>query len=144
VEAARAAWTPQIPLAVQFPDGLQLVGLSISPRPLKPGAAMQVESFWRCPPGRQSGPEAAFVHFSRDGVRFQADHPLDFEELAEQLDPWIFVLRTEATVPDGIPAGAYRLEVGVYRPETGRRLPPRTALEVRRKAALIPNPIPVN
>jgi hypothetical protein len=141
--SAAELWTPALPAAVEFPGGLQLLGLTIAPLPVERGKAMHLQTYWRCPPNRPAGSQAVFVHFLRDGAWFQGDHPLAFDGQKEQPDSWVFVLENAIDVPAGIPGGSYQIEVGVFNPATGKRLSARTDLKARQNAVRMTSPVEV-
>jgi hypothetical protein len=117
--------TPAMPLAVWWQNGLQLVGRDRLPAELAPGEMLDLRLVWSA-----SRPQPAaytvFVHLvGPDGkLVAQADrapengfYPTSSWDVDEMVADHYALL-----VPASLPAGEYRLLVGLYLPSTGERL----------------------
>jgi hypothetical protein len=125
-----------LPRAARFGEALQLIGADAER--VVDGAWM-MQLVWQV---RQPPPDdlMLFAHLiAPDGTRVgQADLPLDAHGWATGT-----VARTEFAVPlpASLPAGRYRLYLGVYRRGDGQRLPLRSAIPLepeRSGAAALP------
>jgi hypothetical protein len=132
------------PVQATFGDGIRLVGyvleaegeaqrrgLSAPPQPpdvvsLHPGERLYLALFWQSAAAVQ-GDYTAFAHLYDEGERLWGQHdgspvgdsyPTSRWQLGETL-----VGRYEIPLDPQVPAGAYRLAVGMYASTTGERLP---------------------
>lgn len=113
------------PLSVSFADQIDFLGYSLSTRNLVPGRPLDLTLFWS-PRGRPSRDYTVFVHLldSREQIQGQADsrprdgrYPTSIWDAGEV----IVDLHTLSLGPD-VPAGEYRLAIGLYEFGTGQRM----------------------
>jgi hypothetical protein len=108
------------PRDATFAGSLRLVGFD-QPAPAAPGAPLVLQLVWQ-PYDPLPADYTLFAHLlGPDGVRVaQADLPLPTTAWRPGA-----VVRSEVAIPlpAGLPAGAYRLFVGLYDPAGGARLP---------------------
>lgn len=117
---------PQVHLDAAFGTAARLGGITVRPAPVRAGEPVMLRFFWH---DAVPSPWTLFVHvIGESGMAFQADH-----EPAGRL-----VYHLTPTVPAGTPPGAYRLEVGLYHPETGERLRAGGSHPRRRHAVTLP------
>jgi hypothetical protein len=138
----REQTVPAVAAPIRFGKGIEFIGLTPSRRRAAPGESLEVVYYWKCPPGVRVADVVAFVHWERGHDRFHDDHALLEEVSRGDLDyqpfPEIFTETRAVTVPEGMPAGEYRLVTGLYNRMDGRRLRPRTSLSRRRRAVACP------
>jgi hypothetical protein len=105
------------PVNARFQNGLVLEQVAFAPPRVAPGGLLTVHLAWRGDSPRLSGTETVFVHLVGSNGRpiAQADRPLDWPAAAADPDA-PFVSSYGILVPDGVPAGAYRLVAGLYDP----------------------------
>ena len=115
---------PDTLLPVRFTDQIDLLGYKLSERQLAPGQSLDLTLFWS-PRGRPSQDYTVFVHLldSQGQLRGQADSPPASGRYPTSV--WdagevIADLHTLSLAPD-LPAGEYRLAIGLYDPGTGER-----------------------
>ena len=103
-----------------------LIGYKVDKAELGPGEQIHLTLYWRA--GREMGADyTVFTHLideegniwgQMDSQPVEGDYPTSFWDIGEVIeDEYILAIREDA------PAGAYRLEVGMYELETGLRLP---------------------
>ncbi|MBN1992329.1 MAG: glycosyltransferase family 39 protein [Anaerolineae bacterium] len=117
--------TLQYPLGGEFGNELRLLGYNLSPHP-RFGDPLMVTFFWRV---LASPPAERFVYLrlldAQGHVWAQADSPPVMG--LWPVDRWqpgmLIEDAQELSVPPGMPAGMYRLEVGLYDPASGQVLP---------------------
>ena len=108
-----------------FDDGIRFVGFSISNPAITSGQSLGLNLFWR--------PEKAsthldeynvFVHILDDKgkIVFQADHPLVKDLVMPRDNMSIHPRHNQYPVPQGVKTGAYQIQIGVYKPASGRRI----------------------
>lgn len=135
------AFKPQIPVAVDFGDGVRLLGITTEESSCAPGKQFKMTWFWQCPPAFPYNQWSVFAHF-RGEKTFQGDHQFmaGIPPAAIQYQPFpeIFAVETTITVPADMPAGEYRLWMGLYNSATGVRLAPNTALSTSNNAIELP------
>lgn len=111
-------------------DDVALASASFSPRSAHPGTTVQVNLHWRAL-ARPAGSYTVFVHLlgpdgkvvaQRDAPPLAGAAPTTGWNAGEQV-----VDRYRLSLPANAPSGHYRIEVGMYRPETGQRLAVRPA-----------------
>jgi hypothetical protein len=126
VKAVPAAWPEAGGKAADFGGQISLVAADFEPAVVAPGTAVTVTMRWRVDeaPGRVL---TTFVHLGDptqapvaqvDGPPLGGDYPATYWEAGELFDDR-FVL----TLPEGLPPGNYPLQLGLYDPQNGRRLP---------------------
>lgn len=114
---------PSIPLDVRFEDGIVLQG--VDRRCDLHGTACELTLYWR-PAARPSADYTVFIQLwdderqvaGFDGPPLGGDYPTGWWDAGETI-----VDRRALTPPADLPAGKYRWLLGLYRPETGARLP---------------------
>lgn len=118
--------TPQVQTGARLGDLVTLLGLDLSPARAAPGEALTLALYWRAeaelPLGYTGfvhllGPDGQ-VHGQRDQVPGGGAYPTTGWLPGE-------IIRDEyrIEIPAGAPPGAYQIEIGLYDPRTGRRLP---------------------
>ncbi|HJW83181.1 MAG TPA: phospholipid carrier-dependent glycosyltransferase [Anaerolineae bacterium] len=115
---------PPVGLALQFDDVIRLDGYRLAQN----GAAIDLDLHWSAL-ARPTEDYTVFVHLldSRDVIVAQWDsQPLTGDYPTSWWRPGERILDARRLpLPDGLSAGAYRLEVGLYRASDGSRLPVR-------------------
>ena len=120
--------TPPSPdnlLPKTFADQIELLGYNIRDQRLTPGQSLDITLVWS-PAGRPLHDYTVFVHLldSEGQLRGQVDSPPASGQYPTSVwDAGEFIndLHTLPLAPD-LPAGEYRLAIGLYDPDTGRRL----------------------
>ncbi len=122
---------PPVTLSADFGNAIQLGGYSIDFSAVAPDGTVQLVLYWRPQAVQFSKPYKVFVQIrnEQDEIVIQADHYIlegmltnaVLAQLKEQGE-W---LRDTADIhmPVDLPAGNYRLLVGLYDPDTFERLP---------------------
>jgi len=120
-----------VTLSANFGNAIQLGGYGIDFSAVAPDGTVQLALYWRSQAVQFSRPYKVFVQIrnEQDEVVTQADHYIlegmltnaVLAQLKEQGE-W---LRDTADIhmPVGLPAGTYRLLVGLYDPDTFERVP---------------------
>ena len=116
---------PDSPLRVRFADQIDLLGYSLSDRSLVAGESLELDLIWS-PRGRPTRDYTVFIHLldSEGQIQGQADSPPKggaFPTSVWDAGEVISDPRTISLGPD-LPPGEYSLAIGLYDPETGRRL----------------------
>ena len=113
-------------LPASFTDQIDLLGYNLSDRHLVSGESLDLTLYWS-PRGRPTHDYTVFVHLldSSGQLRGQADSPPMAGEYPTSV--WdagevIADLHTLSLAPD-LPAGEYKIAIGLYDPETGQRVP---------------------
>ena len=122
---AQTSAGPDSLLSARFADQIDLHGYSLSEHQILPGNSLEFTLFWS-PRGRPMRDYTVFVHLLDDQgqLRGQADspprsgrYPTSVWDAGEVIaDPHSLSLE-----PD-LPAGEYRVAIGLYDPETGQRV----------------------
>jgi 4-amino-4-deoxy-L-arabinose transferase-like glycosyltransferase len=121
------AWLPaegherRLAPPVRFGDRIELLGADVPEASLVPGGELRVTTYWRVL-NDDASPVVAFVHLTSDGRDIWGQH--------DGLDVWPPSLRPgdrfaqvhPVPVRSDAPTGPYRVEVGLYHPETLQRL----------------------
>ena len=127
LKAAPTVWPARSPtVAAQVGEGLELASAEFSPQNAKPGTAVTVKLRWqvREAPGREL---TTFVHLGDreqaplaqgDGPAFEGGYPTEQWSAGEVLDD-SYVL----VVPKDLVSGRYPIQIGMYEPDSGARLP---------------------
>ena len=120
--------SPPVPdnlLPATFADQIDLLGYNLADHTLVPGRALNLTLYW-APRGRPTRDYTVFVHLldSEGQLQGQADSPPTSGKYPTSV--WdagesIADLHT-ITIAPGLPAGEYKLAIGLYDPQTGRRL----------------------
>jgi hypothetical protein len=133
--------TPRHLARVDFGDEIRFDGITLPEMPVAAGSTVDIAYFWHCSDKVSAQDWAVFVHFvDRDGkVVFQDDHVLlEGESIVDQ--PWAvqFKEQRQLHIPAELPAGNYRIRIGVYaRTGNHKRLPAKGKFgNIRRYAEL--------
>ena len=118
--------TIQHPLDVRLGEGIGLLGYNLEPTAVRPGEAVRLTLYWQA----QSPMDTAYTVFTHlldaDGMT-QAQQDSQPQGGEFPTTEWLYgdVIRDEYTLalPTDAPPSEYTLEVGMYRLETGERLP---------------------
>lgn len=135
--------SPPRPLGVEFDEGIVLAGYDLEPALAEPGEVVTLTLYWAAD-GTPSRDYQVFVHLvgegpepvaQADGPPLEGDYPTGMWEAGERIvDPRPIVL------PPDLPAGAYRIRVGLYDLETMVRL---TRRDGGGDAVEIPTPLQI-
>jgi hypothetical protein len=123
--ALRELVEPQVKVPAEFEGTLQFLGYTPDRTRVRPGQDVRVRYFWkvRRDPGRTRA-IGVFVHLESGHASFQGDHQfLSGHEkgIWPALEDEIFSQEESITVPADAPPGTYRILLGVYDLQTGRR-----------------------
>ena len=113
------------PLRVPFGADLQLDGFRLASRELRAGGTLGLNLYWSAlRPGWQPRGLGAWVHILNEQgkVVFQADRSVDAEWRATPQDERLAPALSESPIPTGVPPGRYRIVVGAYPLDGGKRL----------------------
>jgi 4-amino-4-deoxy-L-arabinose transferase-like glycosyltransferase len=113
-------------LDVRLGEGIGLLGYNLEPTAVRPGEAVRLTLYWQA----QSPMDTAYTVFTHlldaDG-QIQAQQDSQPQDGGFPTTDWLpgDIIRDEYTLalPSDAPPGEYTLEVGMYRLETGQRLP---------------------
>jgi hypothetical protein len=126
VAVPTVALNPSHPLSANLDQRVRLSGFDLPSGPFRPGSEVPLTLYWQVL-ASLDGDYTVFVHLvdaqnhmvgQGDGPPLDNDYPTHFWSSGESLADG-HVLRI---APDAPPA-TYRLYVGLYRPDSGRRLP---------------------
>jgi len=141
-EPREDARIPEIAVNARFENGVDLLGISVSPRDVAPGGTVDVSFVWRCSNTVEQERLSVFAHFKSAGeTRFQGDHI--FRPHVRPLSPGVeetVVETRRVRVPLDAPAGPHVVELGLYKqafPHTRLRVRCATATDDR--SVRIPN-----
>lgn len=133
---------PPVEAPIRFGGtGIRFLGYRLETDRVRPGQTVPIRYYWRHADGPPATSLAVFVHLINGPFRFQDDHVYleDFSESLERaVDGRVVTVDRELVVPSDAPPGRYRLVIGLCQRRDGRRLAPRTALDVRRRAVSLP------
>lgn len=132
-----ATLTPAVEAPIRFPDGVSLVGYTLTPSPLVPGEPATLRLVWQLEGTVKRDFTQIFVHFTRDqDIVFQADHNATFPVAPGSTVPPALVLDEHTfTVPHNAPAGELAIWLGTtVGTDPPIRLKPRTHLPARHRA----------
>jgi len=106
---------PDIPLKVDFENGICLDGIGIRPNRALPGGQVLLRYFLSGVSAAPTNSLAIFAHLGphRSKTVFQGD--LGLNPTQEFYDALV-------QVPSNAPAGWYEMRIGLYSPHTGRRI----------------------
>ena len=121
--------SPSVPdnlLPASFTDQIDLLGYNLSDRQLTSGESLDLTLYWS-PRGRPTHDYTVFVHLldSSGQLRGQADSPPmagKYPTSVWDAGEVIADSHTLSLAPD-LPAGEYKIAIGLYDPETGQRVP---------------------
>lgn len=118
--------SPGNPLSVTFSDGITLQGIDLKPETAEPGDQISLTLYWRSDK-KPSQDYTVFVHLLDDTGRqivgadsppVLGDYPTSlWREDDQVLDKHILNL------PADLPPGPYIIAIGLYTPDSGRRVP---------------------
>lgn len=118
--------TPQTARVTHFGDAIELIGYDLANVKLKPGEPLKISLDWHALKPADK-PYTVFVHLldangkvigQQDAQPMNGDAPTDSWQTNEYIsDPYTFTI-----APDAL-RGAASLEIGLYDPVTGQRLP---------------------
>lgn len=117
--------TAQNPISVSFADQIDLIGYSLSDRNLMPGESLDITLFWS-PRARPSEDYTVFIHLldSQDQIRGQVDSPPRAGRYPTSL--WdvgeVVVDSHTFSLGRALLADQYRIAIGLYDQESGRRV----------------------
>lgn len=139
----RGQTVPEVPAQIRYPYGIEFLGLGFSSSQARPGGSIEIRYFWKCPPEAESRRPAVFVHFLRgEEIGFQDDHDLlskvPVEDIKAQSLGEVFVEQRVVAIPAGAAVGEYRIGLGLFRRQDGRRLRPKTNLPEQRRETQLP------
>lgn len=138
----KATAQPEIPADIQFGNGARLVGITLGAKVVKPGQAVPVTYFWKCPSRVDPGQWAVFVHFKRERVLFQDDHvfleDLPLDRLQRQPFDEIFTESRQMTIPGSVPPGEVRVFLGMLDRRANQRVSVKTGLNSRKRTVELP------
>lgn len=139
------AIVPRLPSSVHFANGIQLVGVEVDPKVSLPGETVNVRLYWTADKGDRDVRDTVFIHLQDKDRRIVAQS--DFLLPAQLSDPTLRPALGEIvknirqiTLPPDLSAGELTLSIGIYRPQTRRRVRilDSEAPENRRHAAIWP------
>lgn len=139
----KAETVPPIPAPIQFPGGIEFLGLAISNREETADGFVEINYFWKCPPSAAANRPTMFVHFLKgEEILFQDDHGLLEEippaDLQDQPFERIFTEHRRVKFPASAQPGGHRITVGLYHVKDGKRLSPKTKLKQHRREVTLP------
>ncbi len=116
---------PQVVVRARWGPEILLHGYALGEGPFAPGDVVPVTLFWEAnaPPGRYK----VFLHLMDEGGTLVAQN--DAEPRGDLSPTFIWSVGERITdrhgvyLPPDLPPGRYWLKVGMYRPDTGERLP---------------------
>ncbi len=116
---------PRVTVRARFGQEVLLRGYAVGEGPFVPGDVVPVTLFWEAdaPPGRYK----VFLHLMDDGGNLVAQN--DAEPRGDLSPTFIWSVGEGVTdrhgvyLPPNLPPGTYQLRVGMYRVDTGERLP---------------------
>ncbi len=116
---------PRVTVRARFGQEILLHGYAVGEGPFAPGDVVPVTLFWEAdaPPGRYK----VFLHLMDDGGNLVAQN--DAEPRGDLSPTFIWSVGEVVTdrhgvyLPPNLPPGTYQLRVGMYRVDTGERLP---------------------
>jgi 4-amino-4-deoxy-L-arabinose transferase-like glycosyltransferase len=127
VKSAEVSFAPeagggaaQVP--IDFGHAVELLGYQVESAPIKAGQPLILKTYWKA-----TGPLpqflTMFVHLLDENGQIVAQHDRQ-SVLADTLQPSdVFVQLHQIDLPPDLPPGEYRLTIGLYTGDTGRRLP---------------------
>ena len=117
-------WIPN-PVNFNFEDKIALIGYDMDRRTVSPGETIHLTLYWRAL-ARMNEDYVVFAHLLREKDQIWArvdSQPLDGAAPTSTWQPgWIIEDRYELTTGQDAPPGTYQIELGLYLPQTGKRL----------------------
>lgn len=134
---------PDLSTPVQFGNGAQLVGVSpISPISARAGQTLHLRYVWTCPPHVDPHRYAVFTHFRSEKALFQDDHlwlaAYSPAQIRRQTQPRRLTVERAIPLPENLPAGIYRLHIGLLDNRTSKRVPCQSEYPTRHQAVELP------
>jgi len=128
---------------IGFARGIRLEGCTPAVAQAQPGERVLMYHYWRCPPTIRPHRYAVSVRFENGDNVFRADYPFLYGIPDTDVQPYprLFIQEYMIVVPEDAPPGAYRVSIGLYERENGRRLRPVTDLPVENRSAVLPDPL---
>jgi len=127
---------------IRFPGNVELLGITISTGEVVRGQSVDITYFWKCPPAVDVASLGVFVHFINGDERFQDDHVLmeDVSKTSRVYQPFseVFKYVRRVQAPASVPAGKYKMVVGLFERKSNQRLKPATDLGQERRAVELP------
>ncbi|MGH2458847.1 MAG: hypothetical protein ACRDIY_08265, partial [Chloroflexota bacterium] len=116
------------PLSHQFGEGISLTGYSLSEGPPTPGKSFDLTLEWRAGPVATRRPDyTVFVHLVTDDGKLVAQHDdppaSGYAPTSGWADGQILYDDHAIAVPTEAPIGLHLVQVGLYLPSNGKRLP---------------------
>lgn len=109
---------------VEFANGITFLGLGMDKDCVSPGSSLAIDYYWQLKK-RPSKNLAVFVHFLKDKeVIFQGDHNFLVQyPIGLKINPeYIFREHYSLVIPKNIPAGVYKIVIGLWLPGKGGRI----------------------
>lgn len=133
------AWRPELACDVAFEQGIRFLGLSLSPRQVRPGDTCLITYFWQLPAAADPSGLVTFVHFRSGGETiFQDDHHLLAGIDATCDDVSLYREQRELRVPASAVSAAIDVRLGLYRPYGTRLQRFAARLRRQRQTAIFP------
>jgi hypothetical protein len=127
VKSAEVSFAPEAgggvaQLPIEFGHAVELLGYQVESAPIKAGQPLILKTYWKA-----TGPLpqflTVFVHLLDENGQIVAQHDRQ-SVLADTLQPGdVFMQLHSIDLPADLPPGEYRLTIGLYTGDTGRRLP---------------------
>jgi len=135
-----------LPLDWRYPEGPRLLGATVTPTTARPGERLTVDLFWRAE-ARPPRDYTVFVHLVDSAGQTRAQGDAMPADGAYPTGDWPVGLeladRHQVLLPADLPAGPYRLLVGLYDAATGQRLAAQGPQNTRTHQILLPITIQV-
>ncbi len=143
-EALADATVPQVPAAVRFANGIELLGVTPG---VRTGQAIRLTFYWKCPPGIDAHRVVAQLRFAGTGFRWDDHRALlndtADDEIRNQSQGRIFAESRSVAIPADAKPGEYRVDLALYDSIKGNRLRPSTGLSTSHRGVTLPLTIPV-
>lgn len=121
-----ATAAPQHPVSFSLDRKIVLSGFDLSASHLEPGATVSLTLHWR-DIAPVDGDYTVFVHILNSSEKVVAQHDQPPAGGRRPTSAWLpgdtILDHYTLVLPVGMPAGTYAIEVGMYSPNTGERLP---------------------
>jgi len=135
--------SPTTAVRVEFPQGMTLIGFTVTPSRVEPGGEFEVTWFWRLVAPLAKHYPCIFVHFKHDKEMFQDDHMFFGPESTWRAGAGgqSNLLWDRRTVPVPLDAepGKRDIHMGLYDPLYSKRFRPQTDLPTTRRAVVLKN-----
>jgi hypothetical protein len=141
-ERHRFLTQPDLPAPVKFPPGVELEGVTLQAEPAAPEGEFLLVYYWTVPENFLPGRYMVFVHFMKDGIRFQDDHQLlgDIHPGSVKFQPFEEMFREERLikVPADAPPGEYTIALGLLKEGKDERYSVETELPASKGKVVLP------